>query len=466
MCGFAAQQTQTITYRHYTFTNKEGEAFHAEEISALILSKLKADSESCLGEPIDGAVITVPAYFGDPQRQATRDAARMAGIPVLDIINEPTAAAIAFGISRNVEQPQKIMIYDFGGGTFDVSILEIGADEIRVLATNGDHQLGGYDIDKAIYDYVQKKALQAGVDIAGDPKAMQSLMIAAENAKKELSADDVTEICIYVKGEAFELELTRKTFEDLVEMTLDTTISVMERTLDEAGLDYADIDKILLVGGSTRIPAVQKMLEEESGMTPSSEVHPDEAVAIGAAFHAVDMARQVAEGSFAPAETAQQAGVKVDEADIPELDRNYTFQDITSHGIGVVVYDEDLEKLVNSVIMPKNTEIPAEVAQDGYGTTQDYQKVIRLQVTQGESDNLDYVTIIGEAEMQLHPRDHKFPVRVIVSCDRDAMIHVRAIDMDENIDLGEITVNREKHNMTEEEVRQATTRLNKLNIGE
>lgn len=453
----------------YSFTTKDGETFHPEEISALILSKLKSDAEDFLGESVDGAVITVPAYFGDPQRQATRDSAKMAGLKVLDIINEPTAAAIAFGISRNVEKSQKVMIYDFGGGTFDVSILDINDSSIRVIATNGDHKLGGYDIDMAIVDYVKEKAKEEGLDIDSDVKAFQNLMIQAETAKKELSSDEVTEISLYVKGEDFSIEIERETFEDLIETILDTTVSVMQRTLDEANLEYKDIDKILLVGGSTRIPIIQTMLEEETEIKPSSEVHPDEAVAIGAAYHAVDVVKQMAEGTFNTGKTTtgkKEEEVEVRAEDVPDLDKNYTFKDITSHGIGIVVYDEEEDKLVNSVIMEKNTEIPAEVVQDGYGTTKPYQEGIQLQVTQGEYKNLDYVTIIGSADLKVRPRDHIVPIRVIVSCDRDAIIHVRAVDMDERVDLGEVTISREKHNMTEEEVKEATTRIHKLNIGD
>ena len=459
----------------YTFTTKNGETFRPEEVSALILSKLKADAEASLGEPISGAVITVPAYFADPQRQATKDAARAAGLAVLDIINEPTAAAIAFGISKNVTSLQRVMIYDFGGGTFDVSILEISDGNIRVIATNGAHQLGGYDIDMKIVEHVKKQAVTKGLNIESDVKAMQDLMLQAENAKKELSSADTTTISLYIKGEDLTVDIDRETFEDMIDGILDTTTAVMQRTLDEAKLTYDDIDKILLVGGSTRIPIIRSLIEEETKIKPSSEIHPDEAVAIGAAYHAVDRAQKVADGTLRLGASGHYEEVPTgvtpaptneDTKPLPGVENSFTFQDITSHSVGVVTFDEELGKEVNSIIMAKNTEIPAEVVADGYSTMVPYQEGLALKVTQGESENLDYVTIIGSADLKIKPRDHTVPIRFIVSCDRDAILHVRAFDLEENVDLGEVRINRDKHNMTEREVAEAAIRINKLNIGE
>lgn len=465
----------------YTFTDKKGETFRPEEISALILSKLKADAEEYLGDTIDGAVITVPAYFGDPQIQATKDAARAAGITVLDTINEPTAAAIAFGISRNVEEKQKVMVYDFGGGTFDVSVLEIDGNHIQVISSNGDYQLGGYDIDMALVNYVKEQARNEGLDIDKDVRALQELMIQAENAKKELSFADSTEICLFVQGEDFSVTIDRDTFEELIADILDLTVSTMYKALADVDLDYEDLDKILLVGGSTRIPAVRRVIEEETQIAPSAEVHPDEAVAIGAAYHVVDVVQQMAKGTFQKEVEKGTADENVDRQEkkqeeqvdagsVPVLEKQYTFQDIISHGIGVLAYDENGREF-NSVIMPKNTPIPAEVVEDGYTTAEPYQSGLQITVTQGEYEEVEYVTVIGEAELQIRPREGLVPIRFVVSCDRSGVIHVRAYDLDEQKDLGEITIDRGRHNMTEEEVRQAAARVsrlsgNKLNIGE
>lgn len=448
----------------YSFTNNNGESFRPEEVSCMILSKLKKDAEDSMGDEIAGAVITVPAYFADPQRQATKVAAELAGLNVLEMINEPTAAAVAFGVSKDIDGKQTVLIYDLGGGTFDVSILTIDNSKINVIATNGDHQLGGYDIDKAICKYVIEEAAGEGFDIESDPKAMQSLMIEAENVKKELSFKEEAELCIYIKGEAYETTIDRETFEDSIAGgILDTTLSVMYRTVKEAGLTYDAIDKVLLVGGSTRIPAVRRMIEEETGIRPSSEVHPDEAVAIGAAFHAVDAAkRKAAVPDTAP---GNYSAPTIDAEELPPVDKEYTFQDVTSHGIGILTQDPELGKTINSIILPKNTPIPAEFKAE-YTTTVDYQEEIELQVTSGEFENPDYVTLIGNAIMKVRPRAYQVPIQVVVSCDRNAIIHVRAIDKDENVDLGEITINRSEHNMTEEEVRKASKRLHKMNIGD
>ncbi len=449
--------------RNYTFTTKDGATYSPEQVSAIILKKLKNNAESFMGEPIDGAVITVPAYFGDSQRQATKDAAKIAGIPVLDIINEPTAAAIAFGVSKDIDKKQKVLIYDFGGGTFDISILEIDADSIRIIGTSGDHQLGGYDIDKRLVECIIDVAKDEGIDIAKDEKAMQKLWLEVEDCKKELSTSKSTEVTLYVAGEEFSTDISRDDFDEAIEDIIDSSLSILQKTLDDVNLTYNDLDKILLVGGTTRIPLVRTAIKNETGIDPANEVNPDEAVAIGAAFHAVDVARKRAE---APAGSNFDDQVSVAAARLNELPQgsNYQFTDVTSHGVGVAIWDSALDKEVNSVILPKNTPIPASVSKE-YCTVQPFQQAINIQVTQGESENLDYCTIVGNATVQLRPRENQVPIKIVIGFDANAIIHVRAIDMEDNINLGEIDIDRSEHNLTEEQVVTASMQINSLDIG-
>ena len=452
---------------NYKVVNSKGKSFRPEEISGMILKKLKLDAEDFLGEDIAGAVITVPAYFADPQRQATKDAAEAAGLNVLGIINEPTAAAIAFGLSKNISDKKRIMVYDFGGGTFDVSILDIDDNEISVIATNGDHELGGGDIDEKIVEYVKQEALKQNVDVDSDQDALHDLKIKAEKAKAQLSSKNTTKISLKVNSQKVTVDIDRETFEELIDPILFQTITMTEQALEEAKLTAEDIDKILLVGGSTRIPAIARILEEQFGIKPSLEVNPDEAVSIGAAYHVVDLAKNV---PVSPAPPTSKSGegnkpVPVTGGDLPPVSRNYKYHDVTSHGIGVVIYD-DYGQGHNSMIMPKNTRLPAEIVQDGYQTMVENQDRLELQVTQGESEDLAGVTIIGSATLSFPPRDYVFPLRMIVSCDADGIIHVRAIDMDYNTDLGEVRVDRSKYNMSREAVQEAAMKINQLNIGQ
>ena len=422
--------------------------YRPEDISAMILKKLKLDTENYLGDTIDGAVITVPAYFTDLQRQSTKDAAEIAGVPLLALINEPTAAAIAFGVTKNISDKQKVMIYDFGGGTFDVSILEIDSENIKVLSTNGDATLGGYDIDKAIYDYVVSQALENGFDIEGDIDAKQSLMLEAENAKKSLSRKkSKATITLYVQGKKYSQDITQEVFDGtIIDTIIERTASIMQGAIDEANLTYEDLDKVLLVGGSTRIPAVADMIENETRIRPSSEVHPDEAVCIGAAFHAIDVAKR------------EKA------VDVQQKESGYDFKDVTSHGIGTVVYDENSNKEYNSIIVAKNTQIPVEM--DRVYSIPANSKGINFQITSGEYEDLEYTTIIGEAVLKVVPKDHDVPVKVVISCDKNSIIHARAIDLEECMDLGEIEIDRSEHNMTTDEVNDSKERINRLNIGD
>ena len=279
----------------------DGKKYSPQQISAMILQKLKADAESYLGEKVTEAVITVPAYFNDAQRQATKDAGKIAGLDVKRIINEPTAAALAYGLDN--EKEQKIMVYDLGGGTFDVSIIEIGDGVIEVLATNGDTHLGGDDFDERIMEWmVSEFKAKEGVDLSGDKMAMQRLKEAAEKAKKELSSATTTNINLpFITATAegpkhFDMDLSRAKFEDLIRDLVEKTAIPVQNAMKDAGLTNADLGKVLLVGGSTRVPCVQEKVRQLTGQEPSKSLNPDECVAIGAAIQGGKLAGDAGAG--------------------------------------------------------------------------------------------------------------------------------------------------------------------------
>ena len=343
--------------------------------------------------------------------------------------------------------------------------MRFDAENITVLGTAGDRKLGGYDFDNKIIEDVISKAKSQGIDIQSDPVARQDLQLKAEEAKKALSAKEKTNIMLNVNGRPFKYTITRDEFVDMAEPLLFRTASSMENACDEAGIEYSDLDKILLVGGSTRMPVVRDAIEEETEIKPSAEVHPDEAVAIGAAYHVIDVLQDIKKKSKSKRDSSSASSnsetSKHTNADIPEMEKQYTFQDVTSHGVGIVCTTKNNGK-VNSVILPKNTRVPAEKTRQ-YSTTVPYQECLSIEVTQGEDEDLRYVTIIGTSTIEIEPRPEIVDIEVYISCDENSIIHVRVYDLDLNRDLGEMTIDRVS-NLSEKEIERNRGRISSLDI--
>jgi molecular chaperone DnaK len=365
-----------------------GRRYPPEALQGWVLSKLRADAERQAG-PIKKAVITVPAYFDEVRRKATMDAGYIAGLEVLDIINEPTAAAVAFGFQQGFMKPEhagdarkKILVYDLGGGTFDVTVMEIGGKEFTALATDGDVMLGGKDWDQRLVDFVTEDFIRKfGVDPRDDPNAFGRLWRECEDAKRTLSARTKASIACDYQGHAVRVEITRQQFQDMTKDLLDRTAFTTRQTLQAAGLEWSDIDRVLLVGGSSRMPQVVQMLRQLSGKEPDCSVSPDEAVAHGAALHA---------GLI----LAYHQGKSP----------SFHIRNVNSHSLGVVATDAKTRRPRTAILIPRNTPLPV-VARRVFKTQKSSQKSILVQIVEGESLSPDDCSQLGKCTVRDLPGD-------------------------------------------------------------
>ncbi len=436
----------------YNFVAPSGKEYTPEEISALILKKVCKGAEQFVGEGnVRNVVITVPAYFDDARRTATKQAGKIAGLNVVRVINEPTAAAIAFGLDTS--QNGKVLVYDLGGGTFDVTVMQINDGNYDVIATGGDHELGGINFDQKILALILKNLQEQGCKIDDEDDAlMAELREKSEKTKIQLTNIESARQRFTINGSTYRVEVTREAFEQESESLMQQTEQLLSEVMSKNGISWSEIDHLLVVGGSTRMPMVKKLLERLSGKEVTYKVDPDTAVALGASIFASTLSLDE-DLRADPTSTAleQYSGVA----------NKIVVSDVTSQSLGVITIDRDNhDKKVNTIIIPHNSKIPAKRSEIVY-TICDNQRKVDISVTEGNDSDVDYVKIIGGRVLDIPPYPKNSPIEVVYAYDADQTIYIEVIDKVGNQSLGTFEIDRES-NLSEEDVVNATAVIGRM----
>ncbi len=428
--------------KDFVFTTGFGREYSAEELSAIILKKLKQDAEAYLGKEINQAVVTVPAYFDDAKRLATKDAGKLIGLDIIKIINEPTAAALAYA-SENKLEGTTVLVYDLGGGTFDATLLNLSENKVDILATYGDRNLGGFDFDNLIIGHIIDHFESSyGLDLYEDDDVMQMLREKSEDVKKQLSVKKTASITLSYKGHKDKVEIERTRFNQMIQPLIERTLSIMDVVVEDAGKNWNQVDVVLLVGGSSRIPLVETMIANHTHVIPSKNINPDEAVAIGAALQNLSL-------DFYESDAALKNKTTME------------ISEVSSHSIGVSVFENNVH--FNQILLRRNSKLPASIEQEFYIVTEG-QKQVDVKVTEGEDIDLAYVRIIGEAEIDL-PEGIKSGagIKLNTTLDENQIIHIFAYLSKDYQYLGELHIERTS-NLTQEQITKMAKEMSTTTI--
>ena len=440
---FVKRQMGDPTWR---FVTSGDASYSAEQVSSIILKRLKEDAEMALGDAVTDAVITVPAYFDDARRKATMDAGTIAGLNVLRVLNEPTAAALAFGLDHDVAGT--VLVYDLGGGTFDVTIMHIADGTFDVKATIGDRNLGGFDWDNELMDHINNEVIaQGGPDLFDDDGYTADLRDKAEMAKRTLTTMAETKVFISAGGGTYTIPVTRAKFEELTAGLLRRTQDLVETALEDASMNWGDIDRMLLVGGSTRMPMVPDLMKGLLGKDFEHSVNPDEAVALGAAIQAA-LESPAAGGAMVPIDSAQGGAIVV--------------RDVTALGLGTIAIDTETNRERNFVLVPHNSKIPAK-GRERFYTVSENQVKVNVQVTEGDDEDPNYVKVVGDSTLSLPPYPQGSPIDVAIAYDIDGIIFAEVFDGVTGEKIGDMEIARES-NLDTEQVQQMANEMKGLEV--